>query len=74
MALEFDMRFDPRHGEAVEVAEDILRITAPNASPFTFHGTNSYVVGRRELAVIEEKDISPERKSFLDKVKKMFSK
>ncbi|MDQ6435933.1 MBL fold metallo-hydrolase [Mesorhizobium sp. LHD-90] len=53
MALEFDMRFDPRHGEAVEVAENIVRVTAPNASPFTFHGTNSYIIGSRELAVID---------------------
>ncbi|WP_442578612.1 MBL fold metallo-hydrolase [Mesorhizobium sp. ASY16-5R] len=53
MALEFDMRFDPRHGEAVEVAENIVRVTAPNASPFTFHGTNSYIIGKRSLAVID---------------------
>jgi glyoxylase-like metal-dependent hydrolase (beta-lactamase superfamily II) len=53
MALEFDMRFDPRHGEVVEVAENIVRVTAPNASPFTFHGTNSYIIGKRSLAVID---------------------
>ena len=53
MALEFDMRFDPRHGEAVEVAAGVSRLTAPNSSPFTFHGTNSYIVGTRSLAVID---------------------
>jgi glyoxylase-like metal-dependent hydrolase (beta-lactamase superfamily II) len=53
MALEFDMRFDPRHGEAVEIAAGVLRLTAPNSSPFTFHGTNSYIVGARTLAVID---------------------
>ena len=30
-----------------------LRVTAPNPSPFTFHGTNSYIVGTRSLAVID---------------------
>ena len=47
MALELNTVFDPRHGEAVEVAQGVLRVTAPNPSPFTFHGTNSYIVGTR---------------------------
>ncbi|RUT92208.1 MBL fold metallo-hydrolase, partial [Mesorhizobium sp. USDA-HM6] len=53
MALEFDTRFDPAYGQAVAVAPDVLRITARNPSPFTFHGTNSYLVGRDTLAVID---------------------
>jgi glyoxylase-like metal-dependent hydrolase (beta-lactamase superfamily II) len=51
--MEFDTKFDPRHGQAVEVAKGVLRVTAPNASPFTFHGTNSYIVGTDTLAVID---------------------
>ena len=38
---------------ASSVAPDVLRITAKNPSPFTFHGTNSYIVGRDTLAVID---------------------
>jgi glyoxylase-like metal-dependent hydrolase (beta-lactamase superfamily II) len=53
MTLTFDMNFDPAHGAAVEVAPGIVRITCGNASPFTFHGTNSYIVGTRTLAVID---------------------
>ncbi|WP_315919343.1 MBL fold metallo-hydrolase [Mesorhizobium sp. SP-1A] len=53
MALKFDAEFNPAHGEAVAVAPGVLRVTAPNPSPFTFHGTNSYVVGRETLAVID---------------------
>ncbi|AZO31552.1 MULTISPECIES: MBL fold metallo-hydrolase [unclassified Mesorhizobium] len=53
MALEFDTRFDPAYGQSVTVAPDVLRITARNPSPFTFHGTNSYLVGRDTLAVID---------------------
>ncbi|TGQ51317.1 MBL fold metallo-hydrolase [Mesorhizobium sp. M1C.F.Ca.ET.193.01.1.1] len=53
MALEFDTRFDPAYGKAVTVAPDVLRITARNPSPFTFHGTNSYLVGVDTLAVID---------------------
>lgn len=50
---EFDQAFEPAHGKAVPVAEDVLRVTAPNSGPLTFHGTNSYVVGRGTLAVID---------------------
>ncbi|MHA6644692.1 MBL fold metallo-hydrolase [Mesorhizobium sp. A623] len=53
MALNFDASFDPAYGEAVSVAQNVLRLTAPNPSPFTFHGTNSYVVGSDSLAVID---------------------
>lgn len=53
MALSFDTRFEPAHGKAVEVAPDVLRVTAPNAGPLTFHGTNSYIVGKDTLAVID---------------------
>ncbi|TIT03026.1 MBL fold metallo-hydrolase [Mesorhizobium sp.] len=53
MALEFDTDFDPSYGHSVTVAPDVLRITAKNPSPFTFYGTNSYVVGRKTLAVID---------------------
>ncbi|MDG4880389.1 MBL fold metallo-hydrolase [Mesorhizobium sp. WSM4884] len=53
MTLEFDTRFDPAYSQAVTVAPDVQRITARNPSPFTFHGTNSYLVGRDTLAVID---------------------
>ncbi len=53
MAIEFDTAFEPAHGEAVEAAADVVRITVNNPGPFTFHGTNSYVVGRETLAVID---------------------
>lgn len=53
MSLSFDTEFDPRYGECVEVAPGVRRLTAPNSGPFTFRGTNSYLVGDRELAVID---------------------
>lgn len=63
MALEFDTSFDPAYGRAVAVAPDVLRVTARNPSPFTFHGTNSYIVGRDTLAVI---DPGPEDDAHLE--------
>jgi len=53
MSLEFDTEFVPCHGEAVEVAPGVRRLTARNPGPFTFHGTNSYLIGRDSLAVID---------------------
>jgi glyoxylase-like metal-dependent hydrolase (beta-lactamase superfamily II) len=53
MAMKFNIDFDPRYGEAVPVAPGVARMTVRNPSPFTFHGTNSYIVGRESLAVID---------------------
>lgn len=53
MVMKFNVDFEPRYGEAVTVAPGVTRITARNPSPFTFRGTNSYVVGRDVLAVID---------------------
>ncbi|MGC4025095.1 MAG: MBL fold metallo-hydrolase [Mesorhizobium sp.] len=61
--MEFDTSFEPRYGEPVEIASGVLRLTAPNPSPFTFHGTNSYIVGTDSLAVI---DPGPDDESHLD--------
>lgn len=53
MPVEFETAFDPQHGNAVEVADGVVRVTAPNSGPMTFHGTNSYIVGTETLAVID---------------------
>ncbi len=53
MSLDFDLSFDPACGEAIAVAADVRRITVNNPGPFTFHGTNTYLVGRDTLAVID---------------------
>lgn len=52
-APRFDLAFQPAYGEAVPVAPRVQRITVNNPSPFTFHGTNSYIVGDRSVAVID---------------------
>ena len=53
MNMDFDTAFEPAHGEAVPVAPGIARVTVNNPGPFTFHGTNSYIVGTDTLAVID---------------------
>lgn len=49
----FRTDFEPAHGIAVEVAPHVRRLTANNPGPFTFHGTNTYLVGDRTLVVID---------------------
>ncbi len=53
MSLKFDASFDPAYGSAVAVAPGVMRLTAHNPSPFTFHGTNTYLLGTDTLAVID---------------------
>ena len=51
--LALDTKFEPSWGVPVEAAPDVARVTVNNPGPFTFHGTNSYIVGRDTLAVID---------------------
>lgn len=45
--------FDPQTGTPVPVAPGIVRVTAPNASPYTFTGTNSFLIGTDRVAVLD---------------------
>ena len=63
MALVFDRDFAPRHGEAVEVAPDVRRVTAPNAGPYTFGGTNTFLIGEGDLVVL---DPGPDQPAHID--------
>ena len=49
----FRTKFDPAHGEVVDLLPGMQRITAPNESAFTFRGTNTYIVGEQNVAVID---------------------
>lgn len=53
MKLAFNRDFDARYGEAVPVAPGVRRITARNPGPFTFHGTNTFLIGDGEIAVLD---------------------
>ena len=49
--LRFNTDFDPQTGALVAVAPGIGRVTAPNAGPYTFTGTNSFLIGDASLVV-----------------------
>ena len=51
----FNLDFAPHYGDAVlaHPALPIRRITANNAGPFTYHGTNTYLIGQDKLVIID---------------------
>ncbi len=49
----FDTQFRPETGVPVALAPDLTRITAPNASPYTFTGTNSFLLGTEHIAILD---------------------
>lgn len=49
----FSLNFRCEPGKVEQLEENIQRIIAPNASPMTFTGTNTYLVGKEKLAVID---------------------
>ena len=51
--LRFDRNLDFEYGVLETVAPSVRRVVARNPSPFTFHGTGTYVVGHGRVAVID---------------------
>lgn len=51
--LPLELDFAPETGRPVTVAERVVRVSAPNATPYTFTGTNSFLVGHERLAVLD---------------------
>ena len=45
--------FNPEIGVAEVLEPGLRRITAPNPSPMTYRGTNTYLIGTRGLAVVD---------------------
>jgi glyoxylase-like metal-dependent hydrolase (beta-lactamase superfamily II) len=52
-AISFDRSMDFDYGVASEPAAGVRRLVARNPGPLTFKGTNTYLVGRRDVAVID---------------------
>ncbi|MGK2911310.1 MAG: MBL fold metallo-hydrolase [Sphingobium sp.] len=59
MDAPFDLTTLPT-GVAMPLSPLVARVLAPNPSPFTFTGTQSYVVGREEVAVIDPGPADPD--------------
>lgn len=49
----FNLQFDFEYGHANEIAPGLRRLVAENPGKLTFKGTNTYIVGRGEVAVVD---------------------
>lgn len=54
-----------QHGEAVSLSPLVRRVVAPNPGPMTGDGTNTYVIGTDDIAVI---DPGPSRPGHVDAI------
>lgn len=52
-SLVYSTEFDARTGKPVPAGPGIVRVTAPNTGPYTFTGTNTYLVGDSSLAILD---------------------
>ncbi len=60
MAIPFIRGFEPDYGRRVAVTPLISRVVANNPGPFTFKGTGVYIVGGKDVAVIDPGPDIPE--------------
>lgn len=60
---------DISYGEATDISPQLRRITAPNKGIMTGPGTNSYVVGTKEVALI---DPGPEIDTHIEAIIRLF--
>lgn len=65
--LVFNRQFDAQAGTPVNMASGLVRITANNASAYTFTGTNSFLVGHHRLALIDPGPDDPEHLAALER-------
>lgn len=57
--IQFDRTFEGKAGTAEEIAPGVRRILCDNPSPFTFKGTNTYIVGKGSVAIIDPGPADP---------------
>jgi glyoxylase-like metal-dependent hydrolase (beta-lactamase superfamily II) len=60
MAIPFERNFDVPYGELVKLSPRIGRLLAKNPGPFTFKGTGVYILGDKNVAVIDPGPDMPE--------------
>ena len=63
--------FNPPLGISEDIYPNLKRIIAPNPSPMTFWGTNTYILGTNELAII---DPGPAVQSHFDAIMSSLNK
>ena len=59
-AIRFNREFEFRYGVVERLTPLVRRVVARNPGPFTFHGTATFLVGNRKVAVIDPGPALPE--------------
>jgi len=59
MALRFLREDGPPHGAVETVAPGIRRVVCNNPSPFTYRGTNSWIIGEGRVAILDPGPVNP---------------
>ncbi|MET1414166.1 MBL fold metallo-hydrolase [Roseibium sp. HPY-6] len=65
--MKHDRDFEPNYGTPVELSPGFRRLTAPNPGPFTFKGTNTYLLGTRSILILDPGPALPEHVGSLAK-------
>lgn len=63
MTFSFSRQFDYPYTKEIEISDSLRCVTANNPSPFTFTGTNSFIIGRGNVAIL---DPGPDDDAHLD--------
>ena len=67
MSIPFVKDFDFVYGECSVMSPLVKRVIADNPGPFTYTGTGVYIIGDKEVAVIDPGPNTPEHKNALKK-------
>lgn len=51
--VQSSIKFNPLIGKPELLEASVRRILAPNPSPMTFRGTNTYLLGAHDIAVLD---------------------
>jgi hypothetical protein len=68
--IPFIYEYEYAYGALEELTPLIRRVTAPNPSGFTFHGTGTYIIGRGNVAVIDPGPLIEEHVNALENLLK----
>ena len=66
MAIPFVRQFEFEYGELTQLSPLIQRVIANNPGPFTYTGTGVYIIGDKNIAVIDPGPALPEHRAALD--------
>ena len=58
--IPYRRKMEFEYGSVAQLSPNIRRVLANNPSPFTFHGTGTYILGRGNVAVIDPGPALPE--------------